>query len=892
MDRHSYSPRRSHYCVIACLFLLGIFAPRLWRESQLRQVLSPAARPPSSLITERIDPLQPQDPAVSHIARIFVRSMPAHEQSVAATGAIERTPQRPSERPSLYIQELGPPKLDRSRRELAPDFLSVKPAEDAENNLPPDVQPRVLRIARKSALADHAAAMRRTSVNHARPDRDEPAPKLPVLRRVTDPIVLRSATDTVASAAGRRLRLTGSQARLPRDVEKDRLEPLALLRQLRRLASPPVAVDWADQVISLLQSLAAAVADPDRSISPALDQLSALAARGENLAVGAEVDAERRALLIASYAIVRRVVLWRGFRAILEQTRPVDVRPYGDTKNVARWVATAHDRLATVDHPEQWRGFLLLDDARELTKPGARLTVQHRRNLAESILRRLSSPKLSPRQREFFTTPPFPQLTRSLQRWVSEPVDYGQLLNDLERYELSGRREVARRVAEQHNLLRWSPSLQLRQLGEQVNVHYRNANLRVVVSEEFLNRFLPILELQEMPIDECVQGVRVEGSSQVRTELALRLIPAPWSWRLQLEARGVVDSYTESSSWPVKLVNRGHARYQAHKLLLVDSLGAFSDRSHAATTSETALTDLQTPFDVIPLMRLLVRSLVLREYEKAQPRAQQEMEERVSRTVEQQLDGQVQQSLSASKQQIENRLLGPLRRLGLQPRVVHLQTAERQLIGRYRLASDRQLAAHTPRPRAPAGSDLSVQIHESALNNALEQLHFDGREMELRQWVSYLFETLDRGENTIPDDLPEHVKVRFADDEAVRVTLVDGRLELALQFAEVSDRRNRWRNFAVSVWYRPERNGLTVKLVRDGYISIAGRTRKLALRAIFAKVFSKARPVTLLDLEGLQESRRRGLHVAQCVIRDGWIGAAVGPSRATIATRHFVSDSE
>ena len=701
MDRHMHSSTWTHSCVIACLFLLGIFAPGLWRDFPESHISRSVDGPRSIVITQRVDPLQAQDRSFSSKAVSQEPMLPSHEQRVAPTVAIERATGQSNERPSLYIQELGPPQSERTPPALDLGISSVKHVQHPESHQRAGVQPRVLNVERNSASVDGTGPTRRTPLDHTPDDHEEQSRSLTALRRVTDSIVLRPAIGNATRAGDHGVRLVTSKSRHPRDVEKDRLSPVSLLRQLRQLTAPPVAVDWADQVSSLVTKLTVTISDPNQPISPELDRLSAFAVRGESLAANTEVNAERRALLIASYAIVRRVDLWRGFRAILDQARTVDLQRRGDAVNVAQWVATAHDRLASVDHPDQWRAFLLLDDAHELTKPDTRWTAAYRRKLAEGILRRLSSPKLNQRQREFFASSPFPQLTRSLQRWVTEPVDYSQLLNDLERYESASRRDVAKRIAEQYNHLRWSPSFQLRHLGEQVNLHYRNANFRVAVSGDLLNRLLPTIESLETPIDECVEGVQVTGSSQARTDLALRLIPAPWAWRLRLEARGVVDSYTESSSWPAQLANHGQTTYQAHKLLLVDSLGAFPDQSHAAATGESTLTDLKTSFDRIPVMRFLVRTMVMREYEKVQPLAQKAMETRVSRTVEQRLDDQVQQSLVSSRQQMDNRLLEPLRRLGLQPRVVHLQTTERQLIGRYRVASDRQLAAHTPRPRAP-----------------------------------------------------------------------------------------------------------------------------------------------------------------------------------------------
>ena len=887
MDRRIYLARWVQYAAFAGLFLLGVLAPRMWRG---REVSSGTGIESSSMgwgRIARVDSLGPQEQVVQHAVPSSVQLTQQHEGTVAVPVRLDRGPERPSVLPSLYFVEPGVTPATRRPydRSVDPGQLEFEIAPRVANDAL--VQTRELRTNRIVPLEAVARPLEYVAVNKPASDRVRRSEELRDLRRTRKPVVLRAIEPETTSAATKAPALARARSRRSNRWKDSWPDPEALLYQLRCIQDPPLAVDWAEQVVAQVRAVAVKLPDPDASIWQGLDQLSALVVRGASLAETFDEGATRRVLLSAGYAVVRRIAIWRAYREILEQEYHVATIRSGARENVARRISQVDERLASVEHSEQWRAYLLLDVADKLTQSGSHATVEQQRSLAESILRRLASPKLSQRQREFFSTPPFSQLTRSLRQWVAEPVDYAQLLGDLESYESRDRRLLARRVAQQYNLLRWSPSAPLRRFGEQVNLHYRNANLRMTVSESFLNRMLPAMKSVELPIDECVMGARVEGSSQTRTNLAIRLIKAPWSWRLRLEAQGEVESQTKTTTWPAQLVNRGHATFRAQKTLLMDSVGTFPDPSRAAANSQSELTDLQTSFDAIPVVRSLVRGMVLREYEKVQPLTQQTMESRVSRTVEAQLDREVAESIDISKQKISDQVLGPLDRLGLEPRIVHLQTTEHQLVGRYRLASDRQLGSYTPRPREPRESEFSVQFHESAVNNALEQLQFDGREMELRQWLVYLLDIFGQKEDVLPEDIPENVKVRFAADEAVRVNLEEGRVELSLRFAEVSDRRNRWRNFGVTVWYRPQIDGLALKLVRDGYISVAGRRRKLALRAIFAKVFSKARPLTLLDLQELQESGLQGLHFSQCVVRGGWFGAAVGPEKRVAATRRL-----
>ena len=61
-----------------------------------------------------------------------------------------------------------------------------------------------------------------------------------------------------------------------------------------------------------------------------------------------------------------------------------------------------------------------------------------------------------------------------------------------------------------------------------------------------------------------------------------------------------------------------------------------------------------------------------------------------------------------------------------------------RLTVRLRVASPNQLGGHTARPQAPSDSLGSVQVHESAINNALDQLHLASRTFTLPELYQHL----------------------------------------------------------------------------------------------------------------------------------------------------------
>ena len=108
---------------------------------------------------------------------------------------------------------------------------------------------------------------------------------------------------------------------------------------------------------------------------------------------------------------------------------------------------------------------------------------------------------------------------------------------------------------------------------------------------------------------------------------------------------------------------------------------------------------------------------------------------------------------------VHRAFLQPLHKLALNPVALDMQTTEERMVARYRLAGFHQLAAHTPRPQAPANSVLSVQIHESALNNLLDQFGWAGREANFRDLHRELGELFRRQNWTLPEDFPDDVTV-------------------------------------------------------------------------------------------------------------------------------------
>jgi hypothetical protein len=352
---------------------------------------------------------------------------------------------------------------------------------------------------------------------------------------------------------------------------------------------------------------------------------------------------------------------------------------------------------------------------------------------------------------------------------------------------------------------------------------------------------------------------------------------------MELEIVGEVDALTNSSKGPATFTSKSESVYFANKPLVLDLEGIHVGPAQVAVYNKTRLRRLQTSFDGIPLVGPLMKGMARSRHDQQSPEFRREIKRKVASKARKRIDAEVDAQLGEVSQRLRRQVLEPLGALSLDPTMVSSETTERRFTMRLRLAGDDQLGGHTPRPRAPSDSLASFQVHETAMNNALERLELDGRTFALPELWKHIADRLNQPQTweTDPDD--DDVTIAFAKQDAVGVRCQDGRVMLSLSIAKLRKPPRSWRDFQVRILYRPEVHGRSAELVRDGRIHVSGkRLRRLSratLVGVFAKIFREERPVILSPERLLSDPKLADLAVTQFVIVDGWIGVALGPQR-------------
>lgn len=649
-------------------------------------------------------------------------------------------------------------------------------------------------------------------------------------------------------------------------------------------------IAWHNEVDSQLTRLRALPSIASTDSAAILGDLERLAEAGYE---AAEAVADRQAqiaCLRAAHSLGRRVAVWNSVhQATLSAASWVgDAETvWADRELVARMIQSIQsDSQATAD-PTGWSTFMLLD-AMAAANDSADET--QRRLIAQRFLSRIDWFGLTDAQRAWLQRDSVEQLAAAVRRWAVMPVDYASLLGQLERQESDAIDLGGIDVARVTQSLRFASSPDAEAVAKSLNTYYRNANIRVAVSSGLIERVIPEVDSRVQPVRQRILGSDVRGQSFVDSKVAVRLMPSPDSWRLQLETSGNVHSKTSSRNGPVSIRNHSDAEFASATPLEITRLDAQVGNTGVDVRSQTRVRGIDTDFDAIPLVSTLVREIAKSRYQQLAPIAKQIQNGQIRKSVGTEVDNRVNEQIEAASTKLVRHLVGPLGSLGLSPMVVDMQTTEDRLTARYRIGGDWQLAAFTPRPRAPSDSLLSVQVHQSVLNNTLETSLPAGQAVSVKTLVDELrtrFAVPDQVALADEDDveLSAETIIHFAPTRPITVEIEDDSVWITLRIMRLySPGSVDLRRFVVRAVYKCEVDGMSASLVRDGHLRISGpgmsMRDRLPARAIFNKVFSTHRPLPLVPPSLGQHPAMSGLAISQLELRDGWIGLAIGPATA------------
>lgn len=678
----------------------------------------------------------------------------------------------------------------------------------------------------------------------------------------------------------------------------------------RVVTGDDAAAAWGREVQTILDQLQRRPTLGESISGELLDQLAILA--GTGLEHGERLVENRPRqidVLRAAEGVIRRAEVWRAIykvacregegasSAFISSTSSEVVAAAEELPPLEELLDRLQTRSLETGDPQGWQQYFLLAPLRRAaagaissTTSGAgaetaqslQRALQARRILAQRVLSRVDREDLTGEQKEWIEHADVALLVQRLRPWTQMPIDYVSLLAQLERLELEPMDLGSTGVAAAVQTLRFSENLEARSVAIKVNDYYRHGNVRMAVRGPFLQQLLPAVPPRTTPIRQSIVGVPVRGTGVVRTELGLRLVPSTDTWSFELQTQGSIEGRTGSKQWPARLSNDSLSRFTSITPIRIEREGIEIGGTEVQATSQARLRELRTDFDGLPVISSLVRSLVIAQYLDRSGIAQRQSEQLVRTEVEANVSEEVSAEIDKASAELSSRLLGPLGRMQLDPLVVDLKTTEQRLAIRYRIAGDWQVAAFTPRPRALSNSLLSFQIHQSAINNACEQI-FAGTKLErVDDLLRRIADQFGIPAEKIPQNAHDDVRIQLAPTRPVSVVFDEDQVTLTLRVARLTnDRGLDLTRFVVEAHYRPVVDGMQTRLEMVGVLSIDGPRlgirERLPVRAIFTQVLDTGRPLPLIAESLALHPAAAGATVGALELIDGWLSLSITP---------------
>jgi len=390
---------------------------------------------------------------------------------------------------------------------------------------------------------------------------------------------------------------------------------------------------------------------------------------------------------------------------------------------------------------------------------------------------------------------------------------------------------------------------------------------------------------QVMPVDEVVLGTRVRGTGHTNGNVRLDFVPSPnrAAFDLVFDATNVAN--TRGTQGPVTVNSRGVTSLAARRRFFLDEYTATASPVQASASTDSTVTGMaiNSRFG-----KRLIKKIASRKVAETMPQAEAIAEGRARDRLRSQFQEQTEPALAQFRDQFQTKVRGPLEKQGLYPEMLHMNTTDTTLAITARKATARQLAAASLPPAADAGNLISARVHESAINNMLEE-KLGGRvitqadvDKMAREGKAKMPESL----GSDPDQKPW--AVTFAKHRPVTVAVDDGRVKLMVRGDKFVSGDRSFPGMDIWATYAIATSSQGLHLIREGDVQIyppgfkPGGGEKLSmaetsLRRILQKRFDKLwkQVIDIPDLPLQGELASVGpLPMKQLVARkDGWVVA-------------------
>ncbi|QEG34340.1 hypothetical protein [Bythopirellula goksoeyrii] len=456
-----------------------------------------------------------------------------------------------------------------------------------------------------------------------------------------------------------------------------------------------------------------------------------------------------------------------------------------------------------------------------------------------------------------------------------------------------------------------------------VQSSYSRPNVWADVSTRALNQLAaPVCEMR--PVRDCILGATIRGTAITSGLVKFHPFDSQDRIEMDISLDGVINSRTNAFKKPVRVNSSGTTNYTASKRIMISD-DQFTTLGHQVDArTHTRINSVQKTGGRFG-KRLIEKIAWKKVYErKSQSEwiAARHAEQKIADNFNQ----RVLEALTNGRVSYEGRLRAPLTRVGLLAEAIYLSSNTDAIHTRASLASHKQITTDSLPPGKLVGNDVTVQLHETAINNFLPVVlagavlrqespdvkpHLEG---DVPPWLKKLSEKspeeLAQSTNSATEEkdiilasaeeeetLPFRPwYFKFNTEHPASVSFEDQKLTLRMRLAELQaseiKEEEPLKNWDFIVTYKVIKQGNEVLLQRDGDIEAfptgfdprwdekltgeqvgirSNLAKNLNKRAAAGQGFPAEIPIPAIKLPQESRGTELTLQLAQLDCDDGWL---------------------
>ena len=419
-----------------------------------------------------------------------------------------------------------------------------------------------------------------------------------------------------------------------------------------------------------------------------------------------------------------------------------------------------------------------------------------------------------------------------------------------------------------------------------------NYNLRILISESFMNKVMKDCRTETGPVVDCILGAAVSGCQITNTSVTVDLLPSNTTGRFALQLNGLIQSNTQGVTPQATVYTSGYHNFVASKEVNFDGQNFSLSPATISVNPHNTTTGIATKLSGIPILGAIANRFAAGQVEAKRGEAEAIAASRVQDGVLPRFNSEVNAAFGKAGDQLNNQLFAGLRSTNLYPDAYSYQTTDNLLTVNLRVMSPDQLGADVPESSLMAVSGATALFHESVLNNSVDQIGLAGQtlsEPELRSKIeAFLTKALNREfkfeapapTNTEEADESKQVSaIIFAPTDPIRFKIQDGVLTIVIRagFKQEGKEDIPMREVTVPISFEVQGQQIAVKRGNVIVEAAEGQGGGISVNAVVRKKIQSVLPDRVVDgkVELKNTDRVVTAYVQNIRMVDGWVSVSI-----------------